>query len=164
MEVPEDDKHLPTQQRQTSSEVQPNDKSGIRNKSAWLIILGVALAIIAIVAIIVMRSGSGSETEGSGSISQTSSDHSPGSEVILYIEGRDSVMAAVDEGTLDELISALSTRGSEAQDLIQSGRVITVPNKTRVRIVEAGFAKLKVRIIEGDKIMHEVWVPERWVR
>lgn len=73
-------------------------------------------------------------------------------------------MVAVDEKALDELISAISTRGDDAQTLIQSGRVFTVPNKTRVRIIEASFAKLRVRIIEGDKIMVEVWVPERWVR
>ena len=69
-----------------------------------------------------------------------------------------------DENSLDELINAIGTRGDEVQTLIKSGRVFTVPNKTRVRIIEADFAKLKVRIIEGDKIMAEVWVPERWVR
>jgi len=73
-------------------------------------------------------------------------------------------MVAVDENTLDELINAMSTRGDEVQNLIRSGRVLTVPNKTRARIIEANFAKLKVRIIEGNKIMSEVWVPERWVR
>ena len=164
MEVPEDQKHQPPQERRPSSGGQLNDNSGIRSKSALLIILVAAIAIIVIVAIVVMRSRSGSKAEGSGSISQTQADHSVGSEVTLYIEGRDSVMAAVDEGTLNELIAALSTRGTDAQALIQSGRVITVPNKTRARIVEVGFAKLKVRIIEGDKLMHEVWVPERWVR
>jgi hypothetical protein len=33
-----------------------------------------------------------------------------------------------------------------------------------VRIEEAKFAKLKVRFIEGKKVMTEAWVPERWVR
>lgn len=164
MEVPEDQRHQPAQERRPSSGGQLNDNAGTRSKSALLIILVAAIAIIVIVAIVVMRSGSGGKAEGSGSISQTLTDHSVGSEVTLYIEGRDSVMAAVDEGSLDELIAALSTRSSDAQSLIQSGRVITVANKTRGRIVEAGFAKLKVRIIEGDKLMHEVWVPERWVR
>jgi hypothetical protein len=128
------------------------------------LILGGALAILAIVAIIVSRSGLGGPSEAARSGSQLSTDHSPGSEVALYIQGRDSVMAAADEKTLDELIAALSTRGNEVQALIQSGRVITVPNNTRVRVIEMGFAKLKVRIIEGDKLMHEVWVPERWVK
>ena len=82
---------------------------------------------------------------------------------MLYLPGRDSVMVAVDEKALDELISAMSARGDE-QGLIQAGRVIAVPNNTRVRIIEASFAKLKVRILEGDNVMFEVWVPERWVR
>lgn len=127
-------------------------------------LLGLAVAILAIVSIIMMRPESGTSAGGDESISRTASDHSPGSEVSLYVQGRESVMAAVDEKALDELISAISTRGDDAQTLIQSGRVLTVPNKTRVRILEANFAKLKVRIIEGDKIMFEVWVPERWVR
>ena len=83
---------------------------------------------------------------------------------MIYLQGRSSVTVAVDEKALDELISAISTRGDDLDRLLQSGRVFVVPNKTRARIIETSFNKLKVRILEGDKVMHEVWVPERWVR
>lgn len=164
MEVSEEERQRLAQDGETLTEVQPNQESWIRRRWTWLVLLGLAVAILAIVSIIMMRPGSGAGAGGEGSISRTASDHSPGSEVTLYLQGRESVMVAVDEKALDELISAISTRGDDAQTLIQSGRVFTVPNKTRVRIIEASFAKLRVRIIEGDKIMFEVWVPERWVR
>src|SRR4030095_860747 len=147
MEVPEDERHRLTQNGEPSSDIQASEESASGKKSTWLIMLAAAIAILAIVAIIMMRSGSGGQAEGRRSTSQISNDHSPGSEVALYIQGRDSVMAAVDEKTLDDLIVALSTKSNDVQALIQADRVITVPNNTRVRIIELGFAKLKVRIL-----------------
>ena len=164
MEVPEHERHRSTPAGEPSGAVQANRESAPRKKSTWLLICVAAIAILAIAVIVVMLSGTGGKAGSGRPTPPLSTDHSPGSEVALYIQGRDSVMAAVDEKTLDELITALSTNREEAQALIQSGRVITVPNDTRVRIIETGFAKLKVRIVEGDKLMHEVWVPERWIK
>jgi hypothetical protein len=163
MEISNEEEQRLAQDNEALTGVEHKKKSWLKRRWTWLILLGVVLAIAGIVSVI-MRSGSGTRPGGDGAVSRTASDHSPGSEIILYVEGRSSVMVAVDEETLDELINAMSTRGDEVQTLINSGRVFTVPNKTRVRIIEANFAKLKVRIIEGNKIMSEVWVPERWVR
>ena len=88
-----------------------------------------------------------------------------GSEVRLHVEGLTSIPVAVDEKALDELMNALPAGNTERMDeLIQSGRVFQVDNDTSVRIVEAGFAKIKVRVIEGSLVMFEGWVSERWVR
>ncbi len=164
MEISHEEKQRQAQDEEALTGVEHKKKSWLKRRWIWLILIGALVAIVGIVSVI-MRSGSETRTGGDGAVSsRTASDHSPGSEVILYVEGRSSVMVAVDENALDELINAISSRGDEVQTLIQSGRVLTVPNKTRVRIIEADFAKLKVRIIEGDKIMSEVWVPERWVR
>jgi hypothetical protein len=163
MEISNEEKQRQAQDEKALTGGEHKKKSWVKRRWTWLILLGVLLVIVGIVSVI-MRSGSGTRPGGDGAVSRTASDHSPGSEIILYVEGRSSVMVAVDEQTLDELINAISTRGDEAQTLIKSGRVFTVPNKTRARIIEANFAKLKVRIIEGNKIMSEVWVPERWVR
>jgi len=163
MEISHEEKQQQAHYEEALTGVEDKKKSWLKRRWIWLILLGVVLAVVGIVSVI-MRSGSGARGGGDGAISKTASDHSPGSEITLYVEGRSSVMVAVDEKTLDELINAMSTRGDEVQTLINSGRVFTVPNKTRVRIIEADFAKLKVRIIEGNKIMSEVWVPERWVR
>lgn len=163
MEISHEEKQRQAQHEQAPTGVEHKKKSWLKRRWTWVILLGLVLAIVGVVSVI-MRSGSGTRAGGDGSINRTASDHSAGSEITLYIEGRSSVMVAVDEKALDELINAISTRGDEVQTLIKSGRVFSVPNKTRVRIIEADFARLKVRIIEGDKIMAEVWVPERWVR
>jgi len=163
MEISNEEEQPPAQDNEALTGVEQKKKSWLKRRWTWLILLAVVLVIVGIVSVI-MRSGSGIRPGGDGAVSKAASDHSPGSEISLYVEGRSSVMVAVDEKTLDELINAMSTRGDEVQTLINSGRVFTVPNKTRVRIIEANFAKLKVRIIEGNKIMSEVWVPERWVR
>jgi hypothetical protein len=163
MEISQEEEQQQAQDEEALAAVEHKKKPWVKRRWTWLILLGLVLAIVGIVSVM-RRSGSGTRAGGDGSTSRTASDHSPGSEINLYVEGRSSVMVAVDEKALDELINAISTRGDEVQTLIKSGRVISVPNKTRVRIIEADFAKLKVRIIEGDKIMTEVWVPERWVR
>lgn len=73
-------------------------------------------------------------------------------------------MLAGDEKAFNDLIDALSSGGDAVDGLIQSGKVFTVPNNTRVRILEIAMSKNKVRIIEGEKIMQEGWVHELWVR
>ncbi|SRR6266496_250284 len=163
MEISNEEEQRLAQDKEALTGVEQKRQSLVKRRWSWLILLGLVLVIVAIVSTIRL-SGSGPQPGGDGAIGRTASDHSPGSEITLYVEGRSSVMVAVDENSLDELINAIGTRGDEVQTLIKSGRVFTVPNKTRVRIIEADFAKLKVRIIEGDKIMAEVWVPERWVR
>ena len=163
MEISNEEEQRLAQDKEASTGVEHKSESWVKRRRTWLILLGVVLVIVGIVSVI-RRSGSGTRPGGNGAIGRFASDHSPGSEITLYVEGRSSVMVAVDEKALDELINAIATRGDEVQTLIKSGRVFTVPNQTRVRIIEADFAKLKVRIIEGEKIMAEVWVPERWVR
>ena len=163
MEVRNEDTSLAPPAGESGSEDQRPGQSRIRKPWIWFAILGVALALAAMVSI-VWWSGSGTTTVVDESIPRTASDHSPGWEVTIYLQGRNSVTVAVDEKALDELISAMSMRGDGLDRLLQSGRVFDVPNKTRARIIEASSSKLKVRILEGDKMMHEVWVPERWVR
>lgn len=92
------------------------------------------------------------------------SDRSVGSDARLFLEGRNSIMLAGDEKAFNDLIDALSSGGDAVDGLIQSGKVFTVPNNTRVRILEIAMSKNKVRIIEGEKIMQEGWVHELWVR
>ena len=129
----------------------------------WLAIVGVAV-ILAAFLWIVYRPDSGTRPVVDESAPRSAIDHSPGSEVTIYVQGRNSLTVAVDEKAFDEMVDAISARGDRLDKLLQSGRVFTVANKTRARIIEASHSKLKVRIIEGEKVMQEVWVPEPWVR
>ena len=127
-------------------------------------VLLVLVVVSAITLSLIRKSGSVKNGDRADNESSISNDHSPGSEVFLYLPGRSNVMVAVDEQSLDELIRALADRGEELESLVDSGKVFTVPNNTRVRVVDANFAKLKVRFVEGKRVMTEAWVPERWIR
>jgi hypothetical protein len=164
MDGSNEDTHQQEDVGNTSSKYLPSPASRTRRRWTWLAICGLAVVSLAVVSILMMRSSPDTGSGEGESIGRSTSDYSPGSEAMLYLPGRDSVMVAVDEKALDELVNAISARPDDAQTLIQAGRVIAVPNKTRVRIIEASSAKLKVRILEGDNVMFEVWVPERWIR
>jgi hypothetical protein len=78
----------------------------------------------------------------------------------LFIRGRDWIAAATDEKSLEELIA----RGSaDLKSLFDSGKVIRVPNNTRVQVIQNVSAKTQVRIMEGDHTGKMAWVSERWV-
>lgn len=149
----------PDDLERTVREEQPSPMKKWPRKS-WiaLCLLGLGIAV----GIIVFYTRPASK-DASDSIGKTRAAQSVGNEVKLYIKGRDTIMVAADEKTLDQLITAISTRNGELEALIQSGRVLTVPNGTRARIVEKGYGKTKVRIIEGERILSEGWVPELWV-
>ncbi len=88
-----------------------------------------------------------------------------GSEARLQIQGLDSILVSSDDNALHELMDALPKRDESAiEKLVQSGKVFRVPNGTKVRILEFGSSKTKVRIIEGNHLLLDGWVPERWVK
>ena len=126
-----------------------------------------ALLLLAVVTVAVLSviksSDSAKDVNNSNTATKVSNDHSPGSEVVLYLPDRKSVMVAVDEQSLDELVTALANT-NRVEQLVDAGRVFSVPNNTKVRVVEANFTKLKVRFLEGRLVMTEAWVPEPWVR
>jgi hypothetical protein len=86
-------------------------------------------------------------------------------EARLYVSGLESIPVAVDENALSEMMNALPIGKNQGVDeLIRSGRLFRIPNNTRVRIIEVGSAKFRVRVLEGDSVALDGWVPERWVR
>ena len=163
MERSEENEHKFAQPEGTSTNHRSFIKSLLGRKWIWVVLL--ILAVAAVLTLALMRRSNSAKNADEASIeSRGSNDHSPGSEVFLYLPGRSTVMVAVDEQSLDELIGALAGTGEEVQVLVDSGKVFTVPNNTRVRVVEMNFAKIKVRFLEGKRVMTEAWVPERWIR
>jgi hypothetical protein len=74
-------------------------------------------------------------------------------------------MLAVDQLALDEMVGALSAvDNNRLQSLVDSGRVFTVLRNTKVRILEIEPGKVKVRVLEGESVVMEGWVPDRWIR
>ena len=163
MERSEENDHQLAKTEASSKSHRSFIKSLLGRKWIWPVLLIVAVATV--LALALMRRSNSAKNADEASIANSSSnDHSPGSEVFLYLPGRNTVMVAVDEQSLDELIGALAETGEEVQVLIDSGKVFTVPNNTRVRVVDMNFAKIKVRFLEGKRVMTEAWVPERWIR
>ena len=90
-------------------------------------------------------------------------DRGVGSDARLFLEGRNEILVAVDEKAFTDLINTLSYGGGP-DGLIQSGKVFTTPNNTKVRILEIATGKIKVRVLEGDNYMTEGWVHELWIK
>lgn len=106
-------------------------------------------------------------TQPGASLSPQTASGSQGgdSQMRLYLAGKESVMVALDEAALDDLIAALSRKDERAlESLTGSGRVLKVENDTRVRPLQAIMGRIKVRILEGPYVMMEGWVGERWLR
>jgi hypothetical protein len=127
-------------------------------------VTGIVLILLATLNLSGCASSGEPDASKDPSIANETSDRSPGSDARLFLEGRNSIMVAVDEQAFNDLINALSSGGDAVDGLIQSGKVFTVPNNTRIRIIEIAMSKNKVRVIEGEKIMEEGWVHELWVR
>src|SRR5262249_46088906 len=136
---------------------QSSNSSWIRRNWVWMALL--LLAVVTVAALSVIKpSNSAKDVDDPNTASKDSNDHSPGSVVVLYLQDRKSVMVAVDEQSLDELVTALANT-NRVEQLVDAGRVFSVPNNTKVRVVEANFTKLKVRFLEGRWVMTEAWVP-----
>src|SRR5215510_2619588 len=83
----------------------------------------------------------------------------------LFLPGKESVEIGVDQNAVGELIAAISNNNKAALDsLVESGRVLRINNSTRVQVIENTAGQSRVRILEGNYIMREGWVPERWIR
>ena len=123
--------------------------------------------LIGAVLLFSVSGGGGSTTPGAGNniYIKTRASGASNAEKVLHIDGATSVVAAADERALDELMNALASRNNFGVDsLVESGRAFRLPNDTIVRILQYGGGKTKVRILQGEHLMTEVWVPERWIK
>lgn len=137
------------------------------------VIAGLAVALCLLLGFILLRPSNRGRASDAGRAAPSASQPETargsalvtGAEVRLRIEGLDSIPVAVDEKGLDELINALSKKDGNAIDaLTQAGRVINVARDTGVRVIQMTMGKARVRITEGEYIMQEGWVLERWLR
>jgi hypothetical protein len=134
-------------------------------------LIGVAVMIIAVSALMMARrSDSGGDSrsadpQAGGAASGGRSPITVGSDARVYVEGLDSIPIAADESAFNELMTALSRKdGPRVDALAESERVIKVVRNTRVRVLEMGAGKIKVRVSEGDHALSEGWVLDRWIR
>ena len=130
-----------------------------KTRSPYRTCLGVILftIILAMIAVVLCISSDGKTTTESGP--------SVGSEARLYSEGSAPFWVAVDEEAFDELISAVVAKDNYGiMELTLAGRVFIVQNNTKVLVIEPGFTKTKVRILEGENAGMAGWVPYEFVQ
>lgn len=140
----------------------------LSGKTAKLVAAGCACAVAIVIILLIARpfgpKPGGAEAPASERGRESRASVSAGSEVKVYIAGRDFVPVAADERSLSEVLQAVSTRNEgRVSELIQSGKSLRIDNDTKATILEVGTGKLKLRIAEGKEIMKEGWVPERWI-
>ena len=146
----------------------PSVESATSQFKSFAIVGAVFIAGAVILVMTFKRSDSGgskSETEASASRQGVDGQTAAGSSSQLYLPGKESVEVGVDQNAVSELIAAISNKNQAALDsLVESGRVLRINNSTRVQVIENNAGQARVRILEGNYIMREGWVPERWIR
>lgn len=129
------------------------------------VIVAVVIAGVAVVMISSRPEDTRSRAGGPTSKPVAPASLRPGSETQLNLPSQDSVVVALDEKGLDAVVGALVSKDKTALDaLVASSKALRVPNNTRVRVIEIGTGKIKVRILEGEHLMADGWVPERWLK
>ncbi len=92
------------------------------------------------------------------------SDYSVGDNVRIYESGLTTVTVAVDGDAFDALTSAAVANDAVGyENVLLSGRAFTVPNGTRALVLDKGFTKTKVRVMEGANAGQAGYVPREWV-
>jgi len=133
-----------------------------------VIIAGAAILLITFSRSEFGRAGNTSSSGTTGTVSSipgANEQKAAGSNSQLYLPGKESVEIGVDQNAVGELIVAITSNNKAALDsLVESGRVLRINNSTRVEVIENIAGQSRVRILEGNYIMREGWVPERWIR
>jgi hypothetical protein len=100
-------------------------------------------------------------TSASGPISRVT----VGSKARLHVDDKEAIPVAASEQSFDRL-----TKASVAEDtlgiaeLAVSGMMFEVPNDTRVLVIDEGFLRTQIRVLEGDHFGRTGWVPFEWVK
>jgi hypothetical protein len=139
----------------------------LKNRYALIAILLIAAAVV--IALIATSNRDSADTSSqrptATSASSSGGSLNIGSEARVAAGNRETIMLAVDQLALDEMVGALSAvDNNRLQSLVDSGRVFTVLRNTKVRILEIEPGKVKVRVLEGESVVMEGWVPDRWIR
>jgi hypothetical protein len=139
----------------------------LNNRYALIALL--LVGIVGLIALFVISNRESDDTSAKRSTptgaSSTGGSLSVGSEARVAAGNRETIIMAVDQKAMDEMVTALSAvDNSRLQSLVDSGRAFTVPSNTKVRILESELGKVKVRVLEGESVVMEGWVPDRWIR
>ncbi len=77
----------------------------------------------------------------------------------------DKIMVCVDQESFDEMNKALAAKDGVGLGLLMLQlRIFEVPSGTKVKVIDVGLFKMKVRVLEGEQAGIAGWVPDEWVK
>ncbi len=83
----------------------------------------------------------------------------------LFSEKDSSVLIAVDEKSLKELIKVFAADDEAGfAELLISGKVFEVNNNTNVLILDVGYGSYKIRILDGERAYETGWTFKEFVK
>jgi len=96
--------------------------------------------------------------KSSGPAPEPEPSRTVGSDVVLHVSSGD-VIVCVDEAAYDELLKLAVAKDYLGIGLLEgAGRVFRVPSGTKARVIDSGFEKREVRIMEGPSFGRSGWV------
>jgi hypothetical protein len=137
----------------------------IARRVRFAVIAGATVIALIIVWALVARLNRNKPPANGSTPEQRQSAVRVGGQATLFIEGRNEVYLATNEQALPELLGALASRErAQVEALVNSGRVLRLPNNTSVEVLEIAAGKVRVRVADGTFAMRSGWVVDRWVR
>jgi len=119
-----------------------------------MVVFGIIIVVSVIVAIFLPTSKS-----------KPTQNSSVGKESNLFIENNNFIYVCIDKSSYDDFVNAsLSKDTYGITNLIAAGKIFSVPNNTRVLIIDRSVGAREIRILEGKNTGKSGWVPMEWVK
>jgi hypothetical protein len=88
-----------------------------------------------------------------------------GDEGRLHVDNLSTVTVAVDEDAYSELDRVFIAKDEYGYNRLElKGKIFSVENDIKVLVLENGFAKVRVRFLEGKRKGADGWIPREWLR
>jgi hypothetical protein len=83
---------------------------------------------------------------------------------VIARPGLDGTWAAIDEAAFDLMTRAFLAKNTDLlMSMIREGKVVQVPNGTRVHVLESPFTSSKFRVADGPQKGFEGWTPWEYI-
>lgn len=130
-----------------------------KNATGCMGCLGLIVIIVIISMVFNMFSGSKNTS------SKSTTELIPTGEQAIIDSGPGATYIAQTKEGFEQLIKAVNAKDQiGAMELIQVGEVFSVGQYTKVLVIDHGFARTKVRILEGPNVGRSGWLPYEFVK
>lgn len=161
----EEEKKKIEEEEKLRTKIREKEKKKKQSKTA----MGCLVVILLIVGFVILLVAFGGGGEKSSSPATQSSILGVGEEGILNNNSDKNdvsgvAILAVDEKAFDDFIQAqIADDKLGYSQMLGAGRFFVVDNGTAVKVIDTGFAKRKVRILEGEHLGKSGWIPYEFV-